>query len=135
MTNDELRAWDNDETDINNALHLHFQNWGRWDWCDIADEALRIHNVMFGEAAEKNSAIAAITAAAAAHASNMAYEAMAAALGFDATALRIAVATWSENQDNLPPPVGAARLMEMVVETNNEIESHAQRIDILPRCE
>lgn len=127
MTDEELKAWETSETDINNDLHVHFAAWGRWDWCDIAEEGRRVGNVMFDECVEENSARDAVMSAAVAHADHMAYEAMAAALGVDAIDLRIVVADWSEKQDNLPPPVTAQRLMEMVAEMKVERSTWGNR--------
>lgn len=121
MTDADLKAL-NSESDITDDLNNHFKAWGRWEWSEIADEALRVHNVMFDEAVESDSAFNAITTAAVAHAQCMAYEAMAAALGVNASHLRITIAEWSEYQHNLPPPVSAERLMEMIGETKQELE-------------
>ena len=122
MTDNELKTWNREDLDISNALHIHFEKWGRWDWCDIAEEARRVNNLMFGEAVDEGSALDAITTAAVAHANHTAYEAMAAALGVNADDLEGTIKEWSEYQDDLPPPVTAARLMEMIGDTKKEWE-------------
>ena len=126
MTDEELKAWDDDDIDICDELHVHFGKWGRWDWCDIANEARRVYNVMFSDDMEDGSPIDGVITAAVAHADHMAYEAMAAALGVSATDLRCTVALWSEHQDDLPPPVSADRLMQMVAETHDEFAKFEQ---------
>lgn len=127
MTDDELRGWEASDSDIGDDLHVHFGKWGRWDWCDTAEEARRVYNVMFKESVEDGSAIDAVISAAVAHADGMAYEAMAAALGLNASALRVTVAEWAEKQDSPPPPVSAARLVEMVAETQESFRSYASK--------
>ena len=122
MTDEELKNWEKSDSDINDELHNHFSTWGRWDWTEIAGEALRVHNVMFGDDIEDDSPIDAVTTAAIAHADHMAYEAMAAAIGVNATHLRCTVARWSENQDKLPAPVSVERLLDMIKETRAELE-------------
>ena len=107
--------------------HVYFEQWGRWDWCDIAQEATHLIGLAIGGEVEEESQISNIVSAAVAHAHASAYAAMAAALGIDADDLRITIANWSEQQDKLPPPVSIGRLMEMVEETKKERVSYAGR--------
>ena len=128
----ELRDWETSEH-IGDDLHHHFSAWGRWDWCDISDEAARVYGLMFDVKIENDSPVDAIFSAAVAHANNMAYEAVAASLGVKAEDLRITVSVWSENQDKLPPPVTATRLMELVEETRLEYLRPAIEAEATPQ--
>ena len=102
---ESILNWEASDKDTGNELHIHFDNVGRWDWCEVADEGKRVYGAMFGDEVEDGSVIAGVISAVAAQASHGAYMAMAAALGLPAHSLRIAVATWSEKQDDLPPAV------------------------------
>ena len=124
MTNEELAGWNEPESDFwEDSLHVHFEEFGRWDWGEIAQEGTRIYSVMFGEKVEEFSSIDNIISAVAAHANHSAYMAMAAALGVNADYLRVTVAEWGEKQDNPPPAVSPTRLLEMVEEYKVEFGS------------
>lgn len=99
--------------DVVDALHTHMTDWDRWHWCDIADEARRVWNLMFCDTVEKDSAMDAVWTAAAAQAADGAFAAVAAALGVDRFALREAVEPWLYAQDSPPPPITPQRLLEM----------------------
>ena len=99
--------------DVGDILHDYMIDYGRWHWCDIADEARRVWNLMFCDWVEKDSAMDAVWTAAAAQAADGAYAAVAAALGVDRFALREAVEPWLYAQDNPPPPISPQRLLEM----------------------
>lgn len=126
MTDDELRDWENNE-DINDDLYRHFTKWGRWNWCEIADEARRIQCLIGGEDIEYDSVIDGITCAAVAHTERATCQAIAAALGVNANDLYWVLLDWSEKQDALPPPVTAIRFMEMIEETRLMREADATR--------
>ena len=99
--------------DAGEALHEYMIDYGRWHWCDIADEARRVWNLMFFDTVEKDSAMDAVWTAAAAQAADGAYASVAAALGVDFFALRDAVEPWLYAQDSPPPPISPQRLLEM----------------------
>ena len=99
--------------DVGDALHEYMIDYGRWHWCDIADEARRVWNLMFFDTVEKDSAMDAVWTAAAAQAADGAYAAVAAALGVDCFALREAVEPWLYAQDSPPPPISPQRLLEL----------------------
>jgi len=120
MTDTEIFNWALSEDSTEDDFHQHFETFGRWNWCDVAEESRRIRSVIAVEPLHTNYAIDAVLSATAAQASFGAYAAMAAALGVDSDDLRITVAQWSERQNNPPPPVTAERLMEMVKETRQE---------------
>ena len=117
MTDEELKNWESEDFDFDDLMG-HFEDWGGWSLWDTAAEARRVSNVMFGFEIEYGSPIDELTVAAVAHANTVAYNAMAAALGVDSHALRVTIAEWAERKDNLPPPVSAQKLMEMIGETN-----------------
>ena len=98
--------------DIGDALHTHFTDFQRWDWCEIADETRRIWNLMFKERVEPDSPMDAVWTAAVAQAYDGGIAAVAAALGVDRLALREVVAHWYEHQDELPPPITAELMLK-----------------------
>ena len=99
--------------DAGEALHEYMIDYGRWHWCDIADEARRVWNLMFCDWVEKDSAMDAVWTAAADQAADGAYAAVAAALGVDRIALRDAVEPWLIKQDSPPPPISPQSLLEL----------------------
>lgn len=111
-----LLDWESDDRDPGDDLHRHFEDYGRWDWCDISDEGRRVWNLMFNDEIEEWSPQDGVFSAIAAQASHGAFAAVAAALGVDMEALRHAAAEWYENQDNLPPPVSPEQFMAKCVE-------------------
>lgn len=121
QTEKVLLEWDADEhnisgDDVFDALNEHFIEFGRWHWVEISDEARRVWNLMFKDKVENGSPMDGVWTAAAAQASDGAFEAMAAALGVESFALQAAIAPWLENQDCLPPPVTAKRLLDLCEE-------------------
>jgi len=117
MTDDEIEGCLDDgyDKDIGDELHIHFgDTYGRWDWCEIGDEAQRIYELATGEELGEYSLVSSLFNAVAAQAEHGAYAAVAAALGLDVKPLRIVVAAWHENQDALPPPVSFSKLKKLI---------------------
>ena len=117
MTDAEIEGCLDDayDKDISDELYNHFEHtFGRWYWCDIGDEAQRIYELATGCEAEEGSLLNSLFNASAAQGEHGAYAAVAAALGLDAKALRMVVATWYENQDALPPPVSFSKLKKLI---------------------
>lgn len=103
------------DKDISDELHIHFENtFGRWDWCEIGDEAKRIYELATGEELDDWCLTNSLFNAVAAQAKHGAYAAVAAALGLDAESLSMVVATWHENQDELPKPVSFSKLKKLI---------------------
>jgi len=108
-----LIEWETNDRDVGDDLHRYFEEeFGRWDWCEVGEEGARIYGVMFNNKVEDGSPLACIFAAVSAQAEHGAFARIAACLGVDRKALRLAVSEWSEDQDNLPEPIGAERLLE-----------------------
>ena len=112
-TENALKDWQNEARDSGDDLHHHFSEYGRWDWCEISDEARRVWNLMFDEDIDDDSPKDGVWTAAAAQAAEGAFSTVAAALGVDAKAFQMAIAPWYENQDEPPPAVTAERLIEL----------------------
>jgi len=123
-----LRGWENDDRgDTPDDLHCHFNDFGRWDWCEIATEARRVWNMMFSgklldEDVQDDSPMDGVWGAAAAQASHGAFAAVAAALGVPARALELSLAEWYENQDNPPPPITPEELLKRCAENEQWIK-------------
>ena len=119
MTDAEIEGCLDDayDKDISDELYRQFEHtFGRWDWCEIGDEAQRIYELATGTELGEYSLVNSLFNAAAAQAEHGAYAAVAAALGIDAKPLRIVVATWYENQDELPKPVSFSKLKKLIEE-------------------
>jgi hypothetical protein len=112
------------------AAHGHFEEFEPWDWCAIADEGLRLWNLMFadGTPAEDGSAISAPIHGVAAAAANGAFAAVAAALGVSPHHLQVAVSDYywgpmDATTAPVPAPVGADGLMKLIDEAKASEDS------------
>ena len=114
-----LSALEDETIDFGDNLHRHFEDdFGRWDWCEVYEEGVRIYNLITGENVETFSPLSDIFAAVAAQAHNGAMSSVAAALGVDARDLSVVASEWAENQDDPPSPVGAEKFVEMCKTTS-----------------
>ncbi|OSM07674.1 hypothetical protein [Magnetofaba australis] len=113
MSDEIIKAWRERDDPLDDIIRHFTDDFARWDWCDVADEGRRICNLMFDLDIEKHSPFDGIFAGVAAQANHGAINAMAAALGVDGRVLYLALAHWSEEQDNPPQPVTFDALMEM----------------------
>lgn len=122
MTDDEIEGVfaETYERDVSDELFRHFEEThARWDWCEIGDEAVRVHTLATDEPVDDFSFLYGMYNAVAAQAAEGAFAAVAATLGLDAKQLSTVVATWYENKDELPPPISyrtLIRRMEKVAE-------------------
>jgi hypothetical protein len=96
------------------ALVLHFKNHDRWYWRDVADEGVRVYNIMFNENAERHSPLDSLIANIAASAASGVFTAIAAAMGVKTSALECAVSRWYDGQDMATPAIGLDRLRQML---------------------
>jgi hypothetical protein len=101
-------------------MHNHFDKFGRWDWVDVKAEGSRVYGLMFDCDVEDDSPIDDLISAVAAQAHDGAMCAVAACLGVPARALTLAVAEWSENQDQLPPPVASMDAFVELIRDNQK---------------
>lgn len=126
QTEQALRNWTqiDDDGGRTDAAQEHFDDFGRWYDIDVAAEGNRVLGLMLGVGIEPDSPIAAVMAAVATQAAEGAFASVAAALGISAWALELAVAHWYEDQDDPPPPVSAARLLELVAEGGSCLRQH-----------
>lgn len=123
-TEEALRDWQNIDRDPADDLHRHFGEYGRWDWCEISDEARRVWNLMFPDnEVHENSPIDGVLGAVAAQASHGAFAAVAAALGVNTDALELAVSYWYEGQDEPPKPITPEELLHRCVESKAWLNS------------
>ncbi len=107
-----ITAWKADENlDPQDQLHEYFSEIDMWDWCDTADEARKIYDLMPDEYCKKG-----LFGPVAAAANWGAYAAVAAALNVDAELLRTVISPWEEGQNNLPPPCGIDGLQALLDE-------------------
>ena len=112
-----LVEWETNDRDTGDDLHRYFDDeFVRWDWCEIYREGIRVGNLMFEENVEDYSPRADLLAAIAAAAADGVLAHIAACLGVGKEALQLAIAEWSEDQDNLPPSISAEKLLAMCAE-------------------
>jgi len=100
-----LIEWESNRR-LDDDLHRHFEEFGRWEWAETAMEWHRVHNLMFQAPLELESPSMYLASAAVAQGHYGAVAGIAAALGVDASILAIAVAGWYENQDSPPAAIG-----------------------------
>jgi hypothetical protein len=102
---------------ISDEMHQHFTMFGRWNWCEIADEGRRVLNERFGGEVEQDSPTDIVLSAVAAQAWEGAFAAVAAMLGIEhVMALQLVAYAWYDHKDNLPPPISIEELRRRVAE-------------------
>ncbi len=122
-TEQAIENWETSDTDMLDDICIHFDEVNVWDWCDVADEGLRIWNIAFPEwSAEPNSPVDAILTGVAATAAKGAYSFVAACLGVNARSLELVVAHWSEYQ------LSPEELMHLCKEHDKWLENHDYEI-------
>ncbi len=115
VTETLVLLWENQDSDLlSDSLVLHFKNHDRWLWRDVADEGLRVYNMMFEETAEMQSPLGSLIANVAASAADGVFSAIAAALGVKSSGLECAVSRWYDDQDIATPAIGLERLHQML---------------------
>lgn len=96
------------------TLFQHFEQFDRWDWCEVAEEGRYVNRLMFGDSIDPDAPRAAVLSAVAACAAQGAFAAMAAALGVGVNALMAVMMEWYESQDAPPSPVTLDELMNAI---------------------
>lgn len=120
MKDQEISSYIESATLWADDMYNHFTQMDRWDWCEISDEGKRIYGLMFDVIVHDDSPVNDLISAVAAQASHGAIAAVAACLGVPADTLRHTVASWSENQDNPPPPVASIDAFAALIEENQK---------------
>lgn len=131
MTDDEIKGClkKTYELDITDELYKHFEGpFGRWDWCEIGDEAQRIYQLATGKKVDDYSLLTGLFNACAAQADTGVYAAMAAMLGVNAKHLMLVNSYWSENQDELPKPITYRTLLKRIALEAEDDRIHAERM-------
>ena len=115
VTETLVLLWENQDSDLlSDSLVLHFKNHDRWFWRDVAEEGLRVYNMMFEENAEKCSPLDSLITNVAASAADGVFAAIAAAMGVRSSDLECAVSRWYDDQDIATPAIGLERLRQML---------------------
>jgi hypothetical protein len=115
VTESLVSLWETQDPDLLfDGLALHFKNHGRWYWRDVADEGLRVCNMMFAADAEKHSPLDSLITNIAAAAAEGVFAAIAAAVGVKSSELECAVSRWYDDQDIATPAIGLERLRQML---------------------
>jgi len=102
---EKLKNWKNGNTDTYEAAMGHFAQFGSWNDGDIAEEGIRLFNLMFDAEIEQCSPMSDIFTAVAAQSANGAFAAVAKMLGVSFYDLKEAVAHWYDNKDDTPQGV------------------------------
>ena len=95
-----LRDWESTAKDPEDCAHLYFKETKMRDWTEILHEAKDIYNEVFAEPIEEFSPVEALLAGVAAQASYGTWITIAAALGWDARILALALSSWQEQDEN-----------------------------------
>ncbi|NJO12290.1 MAG: hypothetical protein HC872_01130 [Gammaproteobacteria bacterium] len=115
VTETLVLLWESEHPDLlSDGLGLHFKNHGRWFWKDVADEGLRIYEMLLGPHTEKVAALEPLMTSVAAAAAEGVFSAIAAAIGVKSSALECAVSRWYDDQDVATPAIGLERLRQML---------------------
>jgi hypothetical protein len=140
-TERRLRKWrELSDDECLDATGDHLREFGRWYDFQVSAEGLRILKLMLeGDDADASAdaardplewvAIEAVLDAVASVSKDGAFASVAAALGVDADNLQDAVTAWYEGQDNLPPPVSPAQLIELIAEQKADDDFRKNDLD------
>lgn len=94
MTDNEIKNWQNAETDFEDELHKHFEGTERSDWIESAREGSRVYSLMFDVEIEGGSPIDGLFAAVAADASETVFRAVASAFGLTIEEVQQGLEDW-----------------------------------------
>jgi hypothetical protein len=122
LTADEaFSTWQENDEDLCDVAHIHFEALGFRDWPDVSHEAERLYSLAFGEPEFDGVAVGCISGAAAGgyHA---AMKKIAAMLGVDAHDLSLAASSWAEAKIP-PPPIDPAALHAFVKAERESFEA------------
>jgi len=115
VTETLMLLWENADPELlSDGLALHFQNYDRRSWKEVADEGLRIYDMLLGTSAERSAGLDSLLASVAASAAEGVFAAIAAAIGVRSSALECAVSRWYDDQDIATPAIGLERLRQML---------------------
>jgi hypothetical protein len=124
---DRMRNWADDDydEDLSDLLHCYFEATKLRDWCDIADEARNVWELLFDERLEQFSPVDGLMAAVAAQAAGGIYNAVASALGLNPKFLRYVLSEWEEQvkDDNVPPPITFTELKRRLKQEEKDWEN------------
>jgi hypothetical protein len=93
-------------------FHEHFQDFGRWEWIEIANEGRRIWSLLYQEEVTYHSAQSALIHAVSAQAFYGALDVVSAALGLDSQVLACTLGPWTDRQDDPPPAMTLDNFMQ-----------------------
>lgn len=112
-----LLDWENESRLVEDDIHVHMADFGRWHWSEVADEGRRLCALMFDEEFDKDSPKDSILQGVAAQSAHGVFAAVAAALGVAAEDLEYAIhVEYLDRQDDVPRPIGADALMRVIEE-------------------
>jgi hypothetical protein len=134
MTDDEIKGClkKTYEWDITDELYKHFEGpFGRWDWCEIGDEAQRIYQLATGKKVDDYSLLNGLFNACAAQSETGTYAAVAAMLGVNAKHLGLVASYWQENKDELPKPITYRTLKRRLAKEAEDDRKHAEYVAAL----
>lgn len=115
VTETLVLLWEHEDPELlTDGLALHFKNHDRWYWKDVAEEGLRIYDMLLGTGLERPPALNSLMGSVAASAAKGVFAAIAAAIGVQSSALECAVSRWYDGQDVASPPIGLERLQQIL---------------------
>lgn len=113
---DDKRSEDGYFHDPADDIHAHFMAGKLRDWCEVAEEARRIYNLMFAdtedEFVEDDAPLDGVWSGAAAQAAHGVWAAVADALGLNKEILESTLEDWYFLHGEVPPPMTMDEFME-----------------------
>jgi len=104
---EEVKNWaDEKADDTNNLMHRYFEATQLRHWCEVANEAQHVYELMFGMELEEDSPLDALISGVAAQAADGVWHAVAEAFGLEKEYVHLTLAHYEElelGQDRIPP--------------------------------
>lgn len=123
---EELKNWEADDSDdTGNLLHRYFNATPLRYWCEIANEARVVHEIMFNDELEDGSPLDAIISGVAAQAADGVWRTVADALGLNRHVLESALESWNiKDSQEYPPPLTAEGFLAAYKEQEDWYKEH-----------
>ena len=129
LSDDDLKKFADpeEESDFNDKMHIHFEDFESLEWWDIADEGERVLRLVTGNPHDEyESPIPGIISAVTAQANSAMAKAIGRALGVNGKAVEMVLSNWYENQCSVQVPVTMKTFMRMVKKEQKSMEKTTQ---------
>lgn len=136
LNDDDLKKFADpeEESDFNDKMCIHFEDFESLECYDIADEGGRVLRLVTGDPHDEyESPIPAIISAVAVQAHTAMAKAIGRALGVNGKAVEMVLSNWYENQRSVQVPVTMKTFMKMVKKEQRSMEKTIQDDDFYIR--